>query len=113
LRRRAALVLAMLALGAAGCGGDDEPAADSAEPVDAPELSVPGGDAPALGGDATGTGTGTAPEPANPGETATQAPGEGDGSAPEDGPGSDTPAETDSPPGRFEDFCEANPGACE
>jgi hypothetical protein len=112
LRRRAALVLALLALGAAGCGGDDEPAKESAEPVEAPELSVPGGDAPALGGDGTDTGTDAVPEEASPGETATQTPGEGDGSAPEDSPESDTPPPPDSPASRFEEFCEENPGAC-
>jgi hypothetical protein len=112
VRGRIALLMALLALLAAGCGGDDEPAADSAEPVEAPELTVPGGDAPALGGDATDSGTDTVPGEANPGETATQAPGEGDGSAPQDSPESDTPPPPDSPASRFEEFCAENPGAC-
>jgi hypothetical protein len=111
MRRRTALLLALLALVAAGCGGDDEPAKDSAEEIDAPPLTVPGGDAPELQ-ETTPTGTGTAPSttPADPGTGGTAPPGSEP--AP-DGPGNDTPAEPGTPPAEFEEFCDQNPGACE
>ena len=114
MRKRAALVLALLALALAACGGDDEALEDSAEPIPAPELSVPGGDAPSLGGtgEETGTGEATTPEAESPGATETQAPGEGDGSAPQDSPENDTPPPPGSPAERFEEFCAENPSAC-
>lgn len=114
-RARPALLLTLAAL-AVGCGGDDEAVEDSAEPVEkAPALSVPGDDAPELGGtDTSGTSTdesatGTAPEDATGGTPPEETP---PSEAAPDSPENDTPPPPDSPAERFEDFCAENPGAC-
>lgn len=119
-RTRVAIVLALLALVAAGCGGDDE----SAETVPpAPELSLPGEETPTLEDlpDSTSTdsttgtdaapGGGTTPPPATPQEP-TQQPPSGGAPAPGDTPENDTPPPPGSPAERFEQFCQENPGAC-
>jgi hypothetical protein len=111
MRRRTAALLALIALTATGCGGDDEPANESADELDTPALTVPGGDAPELQ-ETTPDGTSTTPSttPGEPGTGGTPAPG--GGTAP-DGPGNDTPPAPGSPPDQFEDFCNENPAACE
>jgi hypothetical protein len=104
LRTSAALALALVAF--AGCGGDDEPAETT---VPLPQLTVPGSD------DTTQPApTDTAPAaetqpPADDGSGGTPAPEPED--AP-DGPENDTPPPEGSPAERFEEFCDANPGAC-
>ena len=115
MRRRMAALLVLLALVAAGCGGDNEAAKESGEDLDAPPLTVPGGDASELQDTTetgTGTGTDTAPTttPAEPG--AETAPAQPDPAAP-DGPENDTAPEPGTPPAEFEEFCAENPGACE
>jgi hypothetical protein len=90
----------------AGCGSDNE----SSEPtITTPQLTVPGG------GDAQDSPTiETAPQPepelspdGDPGGAPAPAP-----QAPPDSPEHDTPPPPDSPAERFEEFCDANPGAC-
>jgi hypothetical protein len=122
-RKRVALLLALLALGVAGCGGDDE--SETVPP--APELSLPGEDTPTLEdlpGSTTSTdsttGTDTAPggggevtpPPATPQEPGGQQPPSGGQPAPGDTPENDTPPPPGSPAERFEQFCQENPGAC-
>ena len=99
----------LLAAALAGCGGDDEPSAETTREL--PDLSVPTTEAP--------TEPTTPVEP--PAETtvdpATETlPEEGPAPAPEEPP-ADTP-ENDAPPPegtpaeRFEEWCNENPGAC-
>jgi hypothetical protein len=93
----------------AGCGGDDEPAADTSGTV--PELTVPQTD------EVEPTPTQTETTPPEPTETVPP-PDDGGTPAPEpeppppDAPESDTPPPPDSPAERFEEFCNDNPGAC-
>jgi hypothetical protein len=93
-----------------GCGGDDEPAADTA-PV--PELDIPQTDETEPPPTETETET-TAPEPTD----TTPAPEDDGGTtapeqeAPTDTPDNDAPPPEDSPAERFEEFCNENPGAC-
>lgn len=105
LRTSAALALVVIAL--AGCGGDDEPA-DST--ITAPELTVPGG------GDtqeSVPTDTEPSPSPAPPpADTTGGSPVPGLPEPEPDSPGNDLPPPPDSPEERFEEFCNANPGAC-
>ena len=134
-RRLTALLAAgLLALAAAGCGGDDELAPEVPGPP--ADVVIPeSDDAPAAAGtddetttDETGdetTDDGTADDTgaAVPDETA-PAPGEtgtvpetaeGGAAAPEapaDGPTNDTPPPEGSDAEQFEDFCAQNPGAC-
>jgi hypothetical protein len=110
MRRRIAALLALLALVAAGCGGDEEAAKDSAEELDAPPLTVPGGDASELQ-DTAPTGTTPSTTPAEPGTGGTTPPSAE--AVPPDSPEADTPPEPGTPPAQFEDFCDENPGACE
>ena len=88
----------------AGCGGDDE----RAEPaITVPDLTVPGGD------EVQPAPTGTAPTPAPappPADTSGGAPAPAEPQT--DSPENDLPPPPDSPAERFEEFCEANPGAC-
>jgi hypothetical protein len=126
VRREAALLFALLALVAAGCGGDDE-TAETVPP--APELSLPGNEeAPTLddlpGTTGTdGTDDGATPDAQTPGEAAPpsdgggqdqggQQPPSGGTPAPDDTPQNDTPPPAGSPAERFEQFCQENPGAC-
>jgi hypothetical protein len=110
--------LLALALAASGCGGDDEPSAET-EPA-LPNLTVPQGDR-------TETETEPAPEtvPEAPFDPSTETlppetvpPSTGGGTpAPEaeppaDTPENDAPPPADSPAERFEEFCDDNPGAC-
>jgi hypothetical protein len=110
MRRRIAALLALFALAAAGCGGDEDAAKDSAEELDTPPLTVPGGDASELQ-ETTPSSTTPSTTPAEPGTGGTPAP------APEtpapDSPENDTPPAPGTPPAQFEEFCDENPGACE
>jgi len=102
----ATLLVVLLALFTAGCGGDDEPETTPKRP----ELTVPETD------------TQTTETPTETSPPATQPPpggGEGGGTtAPPpartqpDSPGNDTPPEPGTPESRFERFCRENPGAC-
>jgi hypothetical protein len=96
--------VALVALALAGCGGDDEP---NEPAITVPDLTVPGGGTE----DTTPTVTAPAPVPAEP-------PADTSGGAPAppaeqpDSPEHDVPPPPESPAERFEQFCEANPGAC-
>jgi hypothetical protein len=101
-------LLALLLVAAlVGCGGDDEPAANTMDEL--PALTVP-----------TTETTAPVEEPAEPPSTtvdpATETlPPEGPPPAeqpPADTPDSDTPPPADSPAERFEEWCNENPGAC-
>jgi hypothetical protein len=100
-RRRALIALVLAALAVAGCGADDEPAADVPPP--APNLTVPQTDK---------TETTDPVDPATetlPPETSETAPAP---ITPTDSPANDTPPPANSPAQRFEDYCNNNPGAC-
>jgi hypothetical protein len=109
---RLALLLALLAVVAAGCGDDDAP---SAETLPGQELTVPDED-PGTGEETIERPTTTETTPP-PTETSprdddsggTQAPA---AKQPQDTPDNDVPPPKDSPAERFEKFCEENPGAC-
>jgi hypothetical protein len=93
----------------AGCGGDDEPAADTSDTV--PELTVPQTD------ETEPPPTQTETTPPEPTETTVPPPDDGGTPAPEpepppDAPENDSPPPPDSPAERFEEFCNDNPGAC-
>jgi len=111
-KQRIALILSLLALGLAACGGDDDD--DEATTVPTIPLSVPGEDTSTTGDDDTTSGRSvdTVPEPAPapaPAPTPTPAP------TPEqtpDSPENDTPPPAGSEAEQFEDFCAENPGAC-
>jgi outer membrane biosynthesis protein TonB len=107
IARLGALLLLSLAVLTAGCGADEESAADP--PPTAPELTIPETDKqqPAPPTETTPT-TETTP-PATDGGTPTPQP---DPTTPTDAPENDTPPPQDSPAQRFEEFCNDNPGAC-
>ena len=85
----------------AGCGGDDEPSAETERAL--PNLTVPQGDR-------TDTETEAAPETVPPSTGGgTPAP---EAEPPADTPENDTAPPADSPAERFEEFCDDNPGAC-
>lgn len=119
-RTRTALLLALLALPAAGCGDDEQAEA----PLDPPKLTVPRttpqpeppATAPAPN---TETDTDTAPAPVGEDpSTAPLKPGEGDGTSEPptggtpDGPTNDSAPPAGSPAERFEQECEEDPAAC-
>jgi hypothetical protein len=95
--------VALVAVVLAGCGGDDEPAEPA---ITVPDLTVPGRDE----AQPLPTGTATAPASTPPADTSggTTAPAQPEPDSPEN----DTPPPPGSPAERFEEFCEANPGAC-
>jgi hypothetical protein len=103
LRTSAALALTILAL--AGCGGDDEPPEPA---ITTPDLTVPGADSAP---ESTPTATETAPAPAPPPADTSGGATVPQGEQPES-PEGDTPPGSGSPEERFENFCDANPGAC-
>jgi hypothetical protein len=124
---RAALACVLVALGLgggalAGCGGSDQ--ASQVEPVTAPPLTVPGEETftdttPESTTETSTTDGGQAPEPSGgtPTPTPTPAPaqpnpGQSGGAASPDNNAGAQPAPKGSPAGRFEDFCNQNPGAC-
>jgi hypothetical protein len=98
----------------AGCGGDDEPAAQT--PTTIPSLTVPQTDE----AEPLDPGTETlAPAPPEPEPAPEPVPPSTDGGTPApapeppaDSPENDSPPPADSPAERFEDFCNENPGAC-
>ena len=99
-----ALACGVLAL-AAGCGGDDEKASETDT---APKITVPTDDTPPpTVTETTPTQTETSPAPQT-------TPDSGGSPAPSkpDSPENDTPPAPDTPEQRFEEFCDANPGAC-
>jgi hypothetical protein len=99
--RRVSILLVALLVGAAGCGGDNEP--EEAPPL--PDLTVPRTEAPTLEYTVPEAETETVP----PATEVTPVP-----TAPEtvpDTPENDTPPPADSPAERFEDFCNENPGS--
>lgn len=131
MRRRHAvpLLLTVLALGTASCGGDDEGAqtepqrSDTVQATDTAPAGTTAGSEP---------GTAAVPQPdtvsgGTPANTTEAAPQTrprtttgGGAQAPSrsrtpatDEAGDDTPPPTDSPAGRFESFCDQNPGACD
>jgi hypothetical protein len=98
-----------LACGAAlivpGCGGDDEKSSET----ETPRLTVPSDDTTAP------TTTETTPPQTQTTPPPQTAPGDSGGStAPTtpDSPQNDTKPKPDTPEGRFEEFCDKNPGAC-
>jgi type IV secretory pathway VirB10-like protein len=112
-----ALLAALLALTlvASGCGGDDEPSAET-EPA-LPNLTVPQGETTEPETEAVpdaplDPSTETLP----PVETVPPSTGGGtpapESEPPPDTPENDTPPPADSPAERFEEFCDDNPGAC-
>ena len=134
-RRITALVAAgLLALVAAGCGGDDSlapqvpggpaevqvpqsaqsPADASAQGQTADSDATTDGDDPTTDTESSdGTDTGTTETPAAPSDSGTdQGGGAAAPEAPADGPTNDTPPPDGSNAEQFEDFCAQNPGAC-
>ena len=107
----------MLAAGlASGCGGDEEPAAQT--PPTLPDLTVPQTDEAPPPEPETETTAPAPPEP-EPAPAPEPVPPSTDGGTPAptpeppaDSPENDTPPPADSPAERFEDFCNENPGAC-
>ena len=99
-----ALACGVLAL-AAGCGGDDEKAGDTDT---TPRITVPTDDAP------TPPPTETTPPQTQTTPSPQTTPDSGGSPAPSkpDSPENDTPPAPDTPEQRFEEFCDANPGAC-
>jgi hypothetical protein len=133
-RLTAFLAAGLLALAAAGCGGDDQlapevpgPPADVVIPesADAPASAASSGNEDSADGTGDGTtedGTtdpdaATTPEETAPSTDTGTVPetDEGGTAAPEaepDGPSNDTPPPEGSNAEQFEDFCAQNPGAC-
>ena len=101
-----ALPLLLLALVAAGCGGDEESASD----VTAPELTVPQDTET----ESTETQTTTAPstEQAPPADTSGGSTVPSPETTPQDSPENDIPPPPGSPAERFEEECKKNPEAC-
>ena len=96
----------LLVAALAGCGGDDEPAAEA--PRELPDLAIPTTETtPPVTETAPAT---TTVDPATetlPLEGPEQAP-----ETPEDTPENDSPPPEDTPAQRFEEYCDENPGAC-
>jgi hypothetical protein len=90
-----------------GCGADRESAAETTPEL--PELTVPRSDTQ----EAVEPHTDALPPPTQtlPPETGPAPPPQTDPPA-GDSPENDTPPPPDSPAERFEEFCNANPGAC-
>jgi hypothetical protein len=110
LTARARLAPLLLVAAIAGCGGDDEPATDTAREL--PDLSIPTATAPTTAPAAEDT----TPSTATTADPATETlPEEGPSTTPTtpvDTPENDAPPPEDSPAERFEQYCEDNPGAC-
>jgi hypothetical protein len=126
VRGRPAALAVAAALALAACGGSEQNSDDASGPTTVP--TVPTTTTPTATTPAT-----TTPEATpSPYSTEEQAPGEGDGTGgapapsaprgdeqtggarpPEDSPENDTAPDPDSPAGRYERFCDENPGACD
>jgi hypothetical protein len=130
-RLTAIITTAVLALAAAGCGGDDSLAPEVPGPpadVALPESTVaPAADEQSTdsngGQDSTSTDEGATDESTTPEDTGTtpdtgaaEPDSSGGGAAAPDtaadSPTNDTPPHADSEAEQFEDFCAQNPGAC-
>jgi hypothetical protein len=110
-KQRIALVLSLLALGIAGCGGDDD--GDASTTLPTVPLSVPGGES-TLGDNTTDTTVDTVPDTATPVPTPAPAPAPTPAPTPvtPDSPQNDTAPPAGSEAEQFENFCDQNPGAC-
>jgi hypothetical protein len=95
----------LLVAALAGCGGDDEPAAET--PRELPDLAIPTTET-------TPPVTETAPTTTTVDPATETLPLEGPEEAPvpEDTPEDDAPPPEDTPAQRFEEYCDENPGAC-
>jgi hypothetical protein len=105
--RAGPLLVLLLAIALAGCGGDDEAGTETTREL--PDLAIPTTEAPPAVTDETET-TPTTVDPAT--ETL---PEEGPSTTPEapsDTPENDAPPPEDTPAERFEEYCNENPGAC-
>ena len=104
--RRVTIALACgMVLLAPGCGGDDEKASETDT---TPTITVPSDDTTIPATTETPTETQTTPPPQT-------TPDDSGGSAAPttpDSPENDTKPQPDTPEGRFEEFCDQNPGAC-
>lgn len=107
-KTRVALILSLFALGAAGCGGDDD---DGATTVPTIPLSVPGGDTTS-DGESTDTTVDTVPATPAPTPAPAPTPTPVTPEQTPDSPQNDTPPPAGSEAEQFEDFCTENPGAC-
>jgi hypothetical protein len=102
-------VALLLVAALAGCGGDDEPAAETTREL--PNLSVPTEET------ASPTVTEQAEPPSTTVDPATETlpeegPSTAPGEPPADTPENDAPPPEDTPAERFEEYCNENPGAC-
>jgi hypothetical protein len=101
-----------MAVALAGCGGDSEPATDTARQL--PELSIPTERTSPPVTDTTTT-PATTPTTVDPGTETLPTEGPTTPTTPEtpdDTPTTDTPPPEGSPAQRFEQYCNENPGAC-
>ena len=110
-KQRIALILSLFALGAAGCGDDDD---EEATTIPTVPLSVPGGESTTLDDEATDTTVDTVPDGATPAPAPTPTPAPAPTPTPvtPDSPENDTPPPAGSEAEQFENFCAENPGAC-
>jgi len=106
LSARARLLPLLLVAALVGCGGDDEPAAETTREL--PDIGVPTTEtAPPV--------TETAPATTTVDPATETLPEEGPAPTtepPEDTPENDAPPPEDTPAERFEEYCNENPGAC-
>ena len=90
---------------APGCGGDDEKASDTET---TPRITVPSDDTKPTTTETAPPQTQTTPPP----QTAPDNSGGSTAPTTPDSPENDTKPSPDTPEGRFEEFCDQNPGAC-
>jgi hypothetical protein len=107
------LALVTGALAASGCGDDPTAGTTPSSTLTAPASTQPApttptATTPAQPATPAPTGTTTSPDP----RTVPQAPGEGNGSSPGNSSGGTPAPEPGSPADRYQQYCDANPGAC-